>query len=77
MTDNASNNLTFLQAVQNTATGFNIKNQHVRCLAHVINLTAQQILRKLNAENIIELENTDEQVTEKTAGQIIYKVSLY
>jgi len=32
---------------------FNANNQHVQCLAHVINLAVQKILQTLNAENNI------------------------
>ena len=32
---------------------FNVNNQHVQCLAHVINLAVQKILQTLNAENNI------------------------
>ncbi|PKY60469.1 hypothetical protein RhiirA4_301415, partial [Rhizophagus irregularis] len=51
--DNASNNVTFLQAVENELSkkfiDFNSKDKHVRCLAHVMNLAAQQALITLKA----------------------------
>jgi hypothetical protein len=51
--DNASNNITFLQAVQaelaEKSINFNSEDKHVRCLAHVMNLAAQQVLVTLKA----------------------------
>ena len=45
MTDNMSNNITFLHKLSSDLTNKNIEfdylNQHVCCLAHVINLAAQ------------------------------------
>ncbi|EXX53407.1 hypothetical protein RirG_244200 [Rhizophagus irregularis DAOM 197198w] len=52
-TDNASNNNTFLEEVSNELAEKNIEfdnvNQHVRCLAHIINLAAQEALKSLKA----------------------------
>lgn len=52
-TDNASNNITFLQEVSSELIiddiEFDNKNQHVRCLAHIINLAAQEALKSLKA----------------------------
>lgn len=43
--DNASNNITFLQAVEDKLSkkfiDFDSKDKHVRCLAYVMNLAAQ------------------------------------
>jgi len=45
--------LTFLRAVSSDLATNNIEfdftNQHVRCLAHIINLAAQQVLKTFNA----------------------------
>ena len=55
---------------------FNPNNQHVRCLAHIINLAAKSALEGLNAsgldidENIID---EDEESVEKLKNAI-YKV---
>ena len=82
ITDNASNNLTFLRAIETAFLKENIEfsaeNQHVRCLAHVINLAAQQILQTLNAGANIELDSDNIQITEETGetAGILYKVSL-
>jgi hypothetical protein len=81
-TDNASNNLTFLRAIETAFLKENIEfsaeNQHVRCLAHVINLAAQQILQTLNAGANIELDSDNIQITGETGetAGILYKVSL-
>lgn len=52
-TDNASNNITFLKAVEDELSKksihFNSEDMHVRCLAHVMNLAAQQVLTTLKA----------------------------
>ena len=82
-TDNASNNLTFLGAVETAFSAgnleFNVKNHHVRCLDHVINLAAQQILQSLNVESNIEADiesdSNNMQITGGTTGYL-YKVSL-
>jgi hypothetical protein len=53
-TDNAANLgkfLTLLETVcRGKGTAFNKQEQHVRCLAHVINLAVQALLRELGAE---------------------------
>lgn len=76
-TDNASNNITFLRALENAFIENNIEfnaiNQHVRCLAHIINLAVQKILQVLNAENNIELENNIE--PNGVISGLLYKVS--
>ena len=78
-TDNASNNLTFLGAIETAfsvgSLEFNVRNHHVRCLAHVINLAAQQILNALNAGANIETDSSNMQFTNETKDYL-YKVSL-
>ena len=86
-TDNASNNITFLHNLSSELSIQNIEfdylNQHVRCLAHVINLAAQQALNSLRAvsntnedEFLDENENNNEQITGETAN-ILHKVNYY
>ena len=70
---------------------FDYLNQHVRCLAHVINLAAQQALNSLkaisntNEEEFLdedkndeddENENNDEQIIGETAN-LLHKVNYY
>ena len=59
-TDNASNNDTFIRALSNTCAeegiAFNAENNHVRCLAHVMNLAAQLLLSTLKASAVNENE---------------------
>ena len=54
-TDSASNNDTLMAAIEKMCRSQNIdftkKNNHVRCLAHVINLAVQDALKVLKAEN--------------------------
>ena len=76
-TDNASNNITFLQEVSSELIKDNIKfdniNQHVRCLAHVINLAAQQILITLKAaviRNEEDLLNESNEQLRKEVGEV-------
>lgn len=73
-TDNASNNATFLQAVEidlsKSYIQFNSGDQHVRCLAHVINLAAQQVLNTLKAVDDNESSNEGSGRT----GSLIHKV---
>ena len=76
-TDNASNNDTLINKLEVTCQSRNIKftanNNHVRCLAHVINLAAQTALSKLKVcyiESESELLDQDTEISE-----IIPKVS--
>ena len=56
--DNASNNMTFLKELGHTCNqnsiGFDYKKNHIRCLAHIINLTTQEILKYLKAGDAID-----------------------
>jgi hypothetical protein len=60
-TDNATNNDTLMRMLQNACQSKNIEftayNNHVRCLAHVINLAAQAALSKLKVGYV---DNEDE-----------------
>ncbi|CAB5204061.1 unnamed protein product [Rhizophagus irregularis] len=51
--DNAANNNTFLKELETECSVENInfhhKKNHVRCLAHIMNLTCQEILRNIKA----------------------------
>jgi hypothetical protein len=59
-TDNASNNDTFIRTLSNTCAEeditFSAENNHVRCLAHVMNLAAQLLLSTLKASAVNEDE---------------------
>ena len=59
--DNAANNNTFLKEFESICVekciAFDHKKNHVRCIAHIMNLTVQEILKHLNAANI-EDENS-------------------
>ena len=59
-TDSASNNNTFIYALSDACAEENItfsaKNNHVRCLAHVMNLAVQQLLSALKASAVNENE---------------------
>ncbi|CAB5371644.1 unnamed protein product [Rhizophagus irregularis] len=66
-TDNASNNDTLMKALEKTCKDRNIEftahNNHIRCLAHIINLAAQDALTTLKVkyvDNENELLNNDE-----------------
>ncbi|GBC54321.2 zinc finger BED domain-containing protein RICESLEEPER 2-like [Rhizophagus irregularis DAOM 181602=DAOM 197198] len=62
-TDNASNNITFLKAVESDLSQryiyYDSDDKHVRCLAHVINLAAQQVLTTLKATDNDESSNEE------------------
>jgi hypothetical protein len=53
--DNAANNVTFLKELEYTCNQNNIdfdyKKNHVRCLAHIINLTTQEILKYIKGDD--------------------------
>ena len=57
---------------------FNYKNQHIRCLAHVINLAAQKILITLkataNSDEDVFLNENNKQTIRETGG-LIHKVN--
>lgn len=56
--DNASNNTTFLKALEDTCNkkeiNFDHKKNSIRCLVHIINLTVQEILRYIKADDAQE-----------------------
>ena len=57
---------------------FDLSNQYVWCLAHIINLAVQKSLKNLHTsepENENSLNNDEE--TENKLKNVIYKVSLY
>lgn len=60
-TDSASNNDTLMIAIERTCRRQNIDftkdKNHVRCLAHIINLAVQDALRVLNAESTVDEDN--------------------
>ena len=51
--DNASNNITLLKEIENACIvakiNFDYRRNHVRCLAHIMNLTTQEILKHIKA----------------------------
>ena len=75
--DNASNNITFLRAVEAYLSEkfihFDSEDRHVRCLAHVINLAVQQVLATLKA---IDNNESNENFNEQT-GSLIQKVDIF
>lgn len=63
-TDNASNNDTICQALEKspfTPSYWTQKDHHVRCIAHVLNLSAQKLITTLKAEaKEVESQMADE-----------------
>lgn len=55
---------------------FESQNQHVRCLAHIINLAAKGALEGLNASGLEEDENIidEKEETNESLQNTIYKV---
>ncbi|GES78261.1 zinc finger BED domain-containing protein DAYSLEEPER-like [Rhizophagus clarus] len=55
-TDNASNNDTLMKSLEKTCKDQNIEftvyNNHIRCLAHIINLAAQDALSTLKVRYV-------------------------
>jgi hypothetical protein len=77
-TDNASNNSTFVDSLTTTfaseSIDFNPKDQWVRCLAHIINLSVQSALASLTAIAVSSedevLEDNDETVTANVTSKV-------
>lgn len=80
-TDNASNNVTFLQEVAielADSIKFDNNNQHVRCLAHIINLAAQEVLKSLKAVSSIsdnEFLGEETNNNEQGVAGLLHKVN--
>jgi len=58
---------------------FDPDNQHVRCLAHIINLAAKKALGNLcefNMDDFNELDECQETEEEVESSDIIYKVNI-
>ena len=55
---------------------FNPNKQRVRCLAHIINIAVQKVLKNLNALGLDNENALNEEIeTEENLQNIIYKVS--
>ena len=56
MTDNATNNITFAKLIEEwgktRAISFNATENHLRCFAHIINLSIQNVLIKKNLKQV-------------------------
>src|SRR3954454_11360551 len=67
--DNAANNNTFLKELEYVCHQKEIKFDHkknnIRCLAHIINLTVQEILKNIKAGDAQEEDELLEQVFQK------------
>jgi len=82
-TDNATNNDTMMKMMEETCKNKNIAfssyNNHVRCLAHVINLAAQDALAKLKV-GYVEFENeilNDNRETNDVIPKVIIIIIYY
>lgn len=79
-TDSASNNDTFLQALEitckNSDIPFDAKKNHVRCLAHVMNRVVGDILKGVemeisqDEEELLEEEEEEEATFEEAAIRV-------
>ncbi|CAB5352179.1 unnamed protein product [Rhizophagus irregularis] len=82
-TDNASNNITFLKAVESDLSQryiyYDSDDKHVRCLAHIINLVAQQVLTTLKATDNDESSNEEvgSLIVKEAAINAINKLKIY
>ena len=67
--DNTSNNITFLKELENVCRQKEIKFDHkknnIRCLAHIINITVQEILKYIKAGEAQEEEELLELITQE------------
>jgi hypothetical protein len=73
-TDNASNNSTFMDFLANMLTSesidFEPKNQWMRCLVYIINLTVQSTLASLRAVEASSEDDILENIDKTTNGTI-------
>ncbi len=67
--DNAANNNTFLKEIESFChkkeIKFDHKKNHIRCLAHIINLTVQEILKDIKAGDAQEEDELLELVSQE------------
>jgi len=74
--NNASNNNTFMNFLERICTDRNInftpRNNHIYCLAHIINLAAQEALSTLKVKYV---ENEDELLNNEEMSEVIPKIS--
>ena len=81
--DNASNNATFLRALESSAISsgflFDARKNHVRCIAHVMNLAVQAILTAIKTDIPEDGEVLSEDIEDDGdvgyTGQIVNKAS--
>lgn len=80
-TDNASNMISMLSKIRISLNSQNIifkpNDQHVRCLAHIINLAVKNSLLELNACGL-DIDETEEESRRENNEQlqnVIYKVN--
>jgi len=83
ITDNATNNDTMIKMMEETCKNKNIAfssyNNHVRCLAHVINLAAQDALAKLKV-GYVEFKDeilNDNRETNDVIPKVIIIIYIY
>ncbi|CAB5207024.1 unnamed protein product [Rhizophagus irregularis] len=76
-TDNASNNDTLMKALEKTCKDRNIEftahNNHIRCLAHIINLAAQDALTTLKVKYV---DNENELLNNDEVSEVVPKVNI-
>lgn len=59
--DNASANTSFLQHLSTKIENFDFENQHFRCIAHIMNLGVQDMLKELKIQpEVVQEENSDD-----------------
>lgn len=77
--DNASNMDLMLQKISDALVDqnifFDVTDQRVRCLAHIINLAAKEALKKLYVSSLDEDEDDDVLEINDNLHNVIYKVS--
>lgn len=70
--DNASNNGTFVRSFLNELSKQSVdispENIHVRCLAHVMNLSVQDILKALKSGQVVDDDESGEEDSENEVG---------
>ncbi|XP_066599993.1 uncharacterized protein [Prorops nasuta] len=75
--DNASANTTFMQELKKLVPDFDCENQHFRCMAHILNLGVQELMKTLTIEEVNEKkeEEDDSEDEEEETKEFVQEIN--